>query len=489
LQTSTSISDLPNPELVMTRALTNLLALLLVSFTAAVAQAKSRVTIHEFFGPHASALRAEAEHTLKHQHDVQVISKDEVDAAAHNLGVDVLSPAGRKTMSRELGLSAWVTGIVRKHGKGLRLTVVVYDGAEHASVGRTVLDAGSPKMLQGAVKQKLWLKAKEAIMLALAPLPSGRGPIEEPPLPEGRAPIESSPEATPSDLPVTPTPPVAELAPPARAEPKHDPRGSAPAPEASSSPSSPIYHRDAASASPGRSRSEALRAALAVGSPYRKLSYNDPYSSSLGDYQLAGMPMLDLSIAYYPARSFTQGWASWLGLDLAGQFSLGGGASADREGNEFRARYDAYRFGARVRAPVQKHFVSAFSGYTMQRLSFSSDSQGQDAPTPDIDYRMIRTGAGSELRLTEVLGLALEAAWLHVLSVGEIGKWFPRATAGAFELGIQLSYALGHHMFARLGASYQRMAFDFHARPGDRKIAGGATDQLLTASLGIGVGI
>jgi hypothetical protein len=102
---------------------------------------------------------------------------------------------------------------------------------------------------------------------------------------------------------------------------------------------------------------------------------------------------------------------------------------------------------------------------------------------------MIRTGAGSELRLTEVLGLALEAAWLHVLSVGEIGKWFPRATAGAFELGIQLSYALGHHMFARLGASYQRMAFDFHARPGDRKIAGGATDQLLTASLGIGVGI
>jgi hypothetical protein len=252
-----------------------------------------------------------------------------------------------------------------------------------------------------------------------------------------------------------------------------------------------MYRRDDASllTHGTRKRAEAFRMALSIGSPYRKLAYSDPLSSSLGDYQLSGMPMLDLSIVYYPARSFTDGWASWFGLDLLGQFALGGGTSTDREGNSFRARYDAYRVGVRIRAPVAKHFVSAFSGYAINRTTFTSDSKGVDPPTPSVDYRMVRTGAGTELRLTDALGLAIDGAWLHVLSVGEIGAWFPRATAGAFEFAMNASYVLGHHMFARLSATYQRMAFDFHAKPGDAKVAGGATDQILTASLGIGVGI
>jgi hypothetical protein len=76
-----------------------------------------------------------------------------------------------------------------------------------------------------------------------------------------------------------------------------------------------------------------------------------------------------------------------------------------------------------------------------------------------------------------------------MLSVGEIGRWFPHARASAFELALNLNYALGHRMFARLTALYQRTVFDFHAKSGDRKVAGGATDQVLTASLGIGVAI
>jgi hypothetical protein len=472
-----------NLELFMTRALSSLTALLLVLFAASSAEAKTRVTVHEFFGPHGSALRAEAEQLLKRHDGVQVISKSEVDAAAHNLGVDLLSPAGRRTMSRELGLSAWVTGIVRKHGRHLRLTVVVYDGAEHENVGRAVLDGANAKTLQGVVKRKLWEKAKDAIFLALAPLPPGRAPIE----------AEDAP-TPPSDLPVTPTPPVAVEAPPAQAEPQHDPTSSAPAPEASSSPSpapsSANGRHDAAPSASQRTRPEALHAALSMGSPYRRLAYSDPFTSSLGDYQLAGMPMLDLNIVYYPARSFTDGVGSWFGLDLNGQFGLGPSTNNDRDGNRFSARYDAYRFGVRVRVPVHKHALYGFSGYAIQRIGFSSDTRGLAAPTPDIDYRLVRSGLGAELSLTNALLLAIDGAFLHVLSVGEIGAWFPRATAGgAFEIGMSARYALGHRLFARLTATYQRMAFDFHPKPGDAKVAGGAIDQLLTASLGIGVGI
>ncbi len=476
----------------MNRAFCQLLALLCVLCTSQVVRAETRVAIHEFFGPHANTLRAQAESTLKRRDALRVISKLEVDAAAHNLGIDLLSPSGRKAMARELGLAAWVTGVVSKQARNLRLTVVVYDGAEHQSMGRTVLVGRSVKALQSALERTLWPKAKDAILLALAPLPPGRAPIGDGPLP-ATSEVASDVPTTP-ELPVTTTPPVAVTAPPASAEPPNDPNRSAALPEASSSPSivaSPQTGRaDTGTPELVRGqRAETLRATLAIGTPFRKLTYSDPLTSSLGDYQLPGMPMLELTAVYYPGRSFTDRWPSWFGLDLAGQFGLAGGGSADREGHRFRARYDAYKVGVRVRAPVRGHFVSVFSGYGIQRLSFVSETKGLAAPTPGVDYRMVRLGAGTELNLTPSLLLGMDAAWLHLLSVGEIARWFPRATAGAFELALNLSYALGQRMFARLTGLYQRSVFDFHARRGDERVAGGATDQVFTASLGIGVGI
>ena len=49
--------------------------------------------------------------------------------------------------------------------------------------------------------------------------------------------------------------------------------------------------------------------------------------------------------------------------------------------------------------------------------------------------------------------------------------------------------ALSRHFFARISAAYQQTFFDFHAKPGDTRSAGGAADQLLTASIGVGVGL
>jgi hypothetical protein len=481
-----------HPERLMKRALCHSFALLLVMCTCRVARAETRVAIHEFFGPHASALRDQAENTLKRRDALKVISKQDVDAAAHNLGIDLFSPAGRKNMARELGLAAWVTGVVRKQARRLHLTVVVYDGAEHTSVGRAVLVGRNMKDLQAALRRSLWPKAKDAILLALAPLPPGRAPISDAPVLVTSDVARDAVSA--AELPVTSTPPVGALAPPASAEPSNDPTRSAAPPEASSSTSvvaTPHSGRaDTASPEPARvARPEALRAALGIGTPVRKLAYSDPLTQSLGDYLLPAMSILDLSVVYYPGRSFTDGWASWFGLDLAAQVGLGGAESTDRQGQRFRAHYDAYKIGMRVRAPVKSHFLSAFSGYAIQRLSFSSESEGVDAPTPDVDYRMVRFGAGTELRVVQALLVGVDAAWLHLLSVGEVAHWFPRATAGGFELALNLSYALGHRMFARLSTSYQRVVFDFHARPGDERVAGGASDQVFTASLGIGVGI
>jgi hypothetical protein len=231
---------------------------------------------------------------------------------------------------------------------------------------------------------------------------------------------------------------------------------------------------------------EALRAFIGLGSPYRSLSYSQPVTTSLGDYQLSGAPMLDVNVAFQPARLLTDNWLSWFGVDLRAQVALSS-PTHDADGNQFSSRYDAFHVGVRARVPVGEHYVSAFSGYGMNRFGITPENREASSPTPSVDYRIVRSGLGAELALFDSFMLGMDAAWLNFLSVGDIGKWFPRATAGGLELAVFATYKVTSAIFARAGASYQRNFFDFNSRGGDKYIAGGATDQYLALSLGAGV--
>jgi hypothetical protein len=201
---------------------------------------------------------------------------------------------------------------------------------------------------------------------------------------------------------------------------------------------------------------------------------------------MSGAPMFDFNAAFYPARPFTDGVASWFGIDARGALALST-PTTDRDGNKFSSRYTSYHFGLRARVPLGAHFVSAFTGYAMNSFAISSETRGVTSPTPSVDYRMIRTGAGGELALSDSLSFGFDAAFLSFLSVGDIGKWFPRAEAAGLELAGTASYNLTPGIFARATASYQRAFFDFNGQPSDTYRAQGATDQFLSVSLGAGL--
>jgi len=150
----------------------------------------------------------------------------------------------------------------------------------------------------------------------------------------------------------------------------------------------------------------------------------------------------------FPARAFTSEWVSWLGLEARGQITLAA-PTVDRDGNQFKSRYDSYHFGLRARMPVAAHYLSAFSGYAMGRFAVSSDDEAVPPPTPTVDYRMIRSGLGAELALSDSFLLGLDGAWLHFLGVGDIGKWFPRATGAGLEVAASGTYSLTQGIFAR----------------------------------------
>lgn len=477
----------------MARSLAIAVIVILGLLSANTALADTRVTVHDFSGPSANRLRDDVVNLLERQSGVTIVSRPQIERTAFDLGVDPYTLEGRKALARELQLSAWLTGEVKKRAGQLKLTVVVYDGAQETPFGRTSFTGASPSKLSGQIRYRLWPRSRRAILLASATsIDNGyvcAAKKGEPACADGASKAEAEVAAAPE-----PPPPAPVAEPPAEVVPEVSSEESPESTERimktvmASSTGSPRDHADksdAHEASKGRP-GQSLRASLGFGSPYRSLVFRDRLTQSLTDYQLSGAPMVDLNVAYHPARVFTDKWLSWLALDL--RMQLAGSASGfDRYGNQFDASYFALHVGMRGRVPVGDHYLSAFTGYALLRSEVTYDSSEVTTRPPSVDYRMIRSGVGAEFALAESVTLGFDAAWLQSLSVGEIAEWFPRATAGGLELGAFGSYHVTRNFFARIAATYQRVFFDFNSKPEDQYVAGGAVDHVLALSAGAGV--
>ncbi|HEY6877665.1 MAG TPA: hypothetical protein VI299_06575 [Polyangiales bacterium] len=462
------------------------LTIILFWLAAGTAYADMRVAVHDFYGPQGERLRRDVVELLAKQDGLNVVTPRQLHIIAQKLEVDAFSPQGRKAIARELGVSAWLTGVVNVSRKGARLRVMVYDGADHTCMGGTTLAARHLGALRGLIKRSFWGKTKSAIMDAIPPLPEGRAPVEEIASHEVPVARDSGAENGAADAP-SDTPSDAAYMKPRTSRTTHaaymEPAQTLPLMTVGGS------QRDGAGESGKRKASiaDSLRVAIGVGTPMRSLHYSDAVSDGLNNYQLGSSFMLEANAVWYPAQNYTASWPRYLGVDFSALGAMPS-KSQDSFGVNYRSTYDAYRMGLRARYPVGRHFVHAFSGYSIARGSVQGDP-GATAHTPSVDYRALRTGLGTEIALGEDMSVGFDAAWLSVLSAGEIARWFPRSSATGMELGLSATYALGKHWFARAAMTYRRIAFDFNVRPGDARIAGGATDQSVTMSAGAGVSL
>lgn len=474
----------------MTRSVLFAFVLLFAALSAGVAHADARVVVRPFFGPNAENVRRTIEGILDRRANVEVVSSKEADVAAQRLDTNANAPEGRKAVARELQISAWVEGIVQKRGKQYRLTVLVYDGENHERVGRTVVVQRNPSALLAELRRSFWQKTKTAILRAAPGEAVSTSDDDE----ERVARVDEDTDAEEQTFARGESERNEQklaAAAPARKDKDAQVRSTSTnttfLPAFTPTLEAQAAHNDAVEPEDKRERrGDTLRASIGIGSPYRSLAYNQIISRELGNYQLSGAPMVDVRMAYHPGSHFTDGWLSYLGLDLRAQMALGI-RSVDSAGNEFKSSYDAIHAGILARVPVGDHFVRAFGGYGMQRFSLESQSGNVRSPTPNVDYRMLRGGLGADFALTHALMLGVEGAWLQLLSIGEIGEWFPRTSAGGVEVGLDATYAITERFYARAFAAYQRMFFDFNAQPTDQLIAGGATDQYVTFGLGAGV--
>lgn len=382
---------------------------------------------------------------------LELVATEVIRGQALKLGVQLDDPSGRVEIARALGLSAYLSLKLEEKSGGLEGTALVTD----ASDGRTASEAkasakNSTNLSRDLKAAALPLfertkaptgKAAEAPMLAAAPPP----PAAPPPAPSGGGSSSGGSEST-----------QLETTAPAKDKGIKD-----------------------------RSHSP-LEIAAGLKFFTRSLTYNDDLYGALRPYDLSGAPSLDAQLRWYPGAHFGSGIASIFGV--YGQFNYALGLkTVDAMEREFATSQLSFGGGLRVRIPLGASELGVFGGYGQH--GFTLD--GTDGPTgidfPSVSYGFLRYGADGRLSPFDGFHARFGFAWRQMLSAGEIAEadWFPRATMGGLDAQLGVGYEVVSGLEVQLGAELIRYFYAMNPEPGDGRVAGGAVDQYLSATLGV----
>src|SRR5690606_17903998 len=107
---------------------------------------------------------------------------------------------------------------------------------------------------------------------------------------------------------------------------------------------------------------------------------------------------------------------------------------------------------------------------------------------PSVSYQYVRGGVSLAYPITDRLAVRAGLAWRHLLGTGEFqsDEWFPRVTGAGVDSALGITYDLFSGLSAHLSADLRRYFFAMNPEVGDELIVGGAIDQYLSMSLGLG---
>ena len=225
-----------------------------------------------------------------------------------------------------------------------------------------------------------------------------------------------------------------------------------------------------------------IRAAIATGS--RDFSYVDRVTPTLRPYTLFAAPMARIEAEVYPfARMSIPGLRDFgITGDCAKAFAL---SSDDSTGTSVSSSWGLFDIGAHERFPVGHSWLLGLgAGYGEMSFSFNG-ALGAPAELPGVQYQLVRFGGDARVALGpfSVYGYA---SYLDVLSTGPVGGDFPHASVGGLEGRLGLSRDLGHGFELSFEVAYTRFFYSLNPQAGDANVAGGALDQIVFASLGVG---
>lgn len=218
----------------------------------------------------------------------------------------------------------------------------------------------------------------------------------------------------------------------------------------------------------------------------RKLSYSVPQSGQT-PYKLGPVPAFHAALNWYPGAYFSKGWISRIGIEGTFNYGLGLESNGLSTPGTFPTKYAAYSLGLHGLIPFGIVAFGPLATVSGTLFKVEPDPATQTAPgIPTASYGALNLGLIGKLALGSRVNLSARAAYLVMLSQGQIHGLYPQSTGwglfGDATLGVKLFWGFD----ARLGINYQRYVFSMHAPAGAVPSAQGATDQYLSGTFSIG---
>jgi hypothetical protein len=116
-----------------------------------VAPGVSKIAVAQFDAPKGSRARAAVLQTLADHDDIEVVALDDIQFASKRLAADPATKAGRKRLSSELGIGAWIDGKVVDDEA--RLTLSAADGTHVVEVE---VEAPNVRLLDALSGERMW---------------------------------------------------------------------------------------------------------------------------------------------------------------------------------------------------------------------------------------------------------------------------------------------------------------------------------------------
>jgi hypothetical protein len=118
---------------------------------SSVAPGVSKIAVAQFDAPKGSRARAAVLQTLADHDDIEVVALDDIQFASKRLAADPATKAGRRRLSSELGIGAWIDGKVVDDEA--RLTLSAADGTHVVEVE---VEAPNKRLLDALSGERMW---------------------------------------------------------------------------------------------------------------------------------------------------------------------------------------------------------------------------------------------------------------------------------------------------------------------------------------------
>lgn len=405
-----------------------------------------RVWIEQFRGSQAEILREAVARALIRDESIELIPQAAVAATTERVGERESAETTRLLIARELRADAIVGGTITLVRGEYTIEIIVRNGADGETLSETQWNDRRASALATKIEQELTDQ-----LFAV---------------------FEAS-SAAPWQAPNT-----------------------VPTGESGQSPGArPAAGQAVTSGTPPAVTVQALERALELQLGFeilrRDFVYNDDIFGALRGYRLPVGGAFSGKVALYPGGFSSSELASCFGLEV--EFGNGLVLSSKSDTNKsFPTNFSRYQVSATARVPWDIFRFRVEVGYGEHVFEIDPAGPGQPRPdVPDTDYAFVVLGGGVDARLTPDISAWIAANYLHLVRANELltEHYFPYGKGGGVDLNIGLNYRVWHALGVAAEFRWRRFLFDMQSSPGDRYVAGGATEDYLSAWFGMTWGL